>query len=77
MNTQTIPTSENTPQGRRKRAAVLRRQKEEERLLNEMQSNTTDEAAKPLHETDRQETQKIKRTRMQNSKGTSGMFIKP
>ena len=68
---------ENTPGGRRKRAAILRQQNEEKKIINELKTNYVNESEDSTFENGIKQKEKIKRTRMQNSKGTSGMFIKP
>lgn len=75
MNTE-FPV-ENTPAGRRKRAAILRQQNEEKKIINELKTNYVNKSEDSTFENGIKQKEKIKRTRMQNSKGTSGMFIKP
>ena len=75
----------NNVESRRHRAALLRQQKEEEAAMNEIMKHfatNQNDSAFACESHDNQvikmnNTEKIKRTRMQNAKGTSGMFIKP
>lgn len=65
-------------ESRRKRAAMLRRQKEEENIIAQINGQTNKEIQnKHAFSCNDVNNDKIKRTRMQNSKGTSNMFIKP
>tara|TARA_B100000902_G_scaffold398664_1_gene466299 strand:- start:2861 stop:3106 length:246 start_codon:yes stop_codon:yes gene_type:complete len=75
----------NNVASRRRRAALLRQQKEEEAAMNEIMkhfaTNQNDTAfVRESHDNQvikMNNNERIKRTRMQNAKGTSGMFIKP
>ncbi len=75
----------NNAASRRRRAALLRQQKEEETAMNEImkhfatyQNNTAFVCESKNNEViANNNKERIKRTRMQNAKGTSGMFIKP
>ena len=65
-------------ESRRKRAALLRKEKEEERILAEINNQSNEEIErKNANKNYTVNNDKIKRTRMQNAKGTSNMFIKP
>tara|TARA_E500000178_G_C16882719_1_gene689777 strand:- start:774 stop:1025 length:252 start_codon:yes stop_codon:yes gene_type:complete len=78
--------NENTPQSRRRRAALLREKKNEENILSELlkKSNNYNNNISDIDNINNidfynlnQNSNKIKRTRMQNAKGTKKMFIKP
>ena len=61
---------------RRRRAALMREKKQEEIFIQELADKSkNDNSSIPVISKDR--IDKIKRTRMQNAIGTSGMFIKP
>jgi len=65
-------------ESRRKRAAMLRRQKEEENIIAQINNQANKEIQdKNTFICNNVNNDKIKRTRMQNAKGTSNMFIKP
>ena len=64
---------------RRRRAALMRENKQEEIFMQELADKSkNDNSSIPViskYKIDK--IDKIKRTRMQNANGTSGMFIKP
>ena len=61
---------------RRRRAALLREKKKDEMFMKELTDKTINyNSTSPVN--NQVKESKIKRTRMQNAKGTSGMFIKP
>lgn len=60
---------------RRRRAAAMREQKQEQMFLDELNTRHQNEIEVVKDKTN--QDSKTKRTRMQNAKGTSGMFIKP
>ena len=64
---------------RRRRAALMREKKQEEIFMQELADKSkNDNSSIPViskYKIDK--IDKIKRTRMQNAIGTSGMFIKP
>lgn len=60
---------------RRRRAAAMRKQKQEQMFLDELNTHHQNEIEVVKDKVN--QDSKIKRTRMQNAKGTSGMFIKP
>lgn len=60
---------------RRRRAAAMREQKQEQTFLDELNTHHQNEIEVVKDKAN--QDSKIKRTRMQNAKGTSGMFIKP
>jgi len=68
-------------ESRRKRAAMLRRQKEEENIMAQINSQNNKDTQRNIasisNNINNANNDKIKRTRMQNAKGTSNMFIKP
>ena len=60
---------------RRRRATLLREKKKEEMFMKELTDKSINyKFTTPVNNIKKI---KIKRTRMQNAKGTSGMFIKP
>jgi hypothetical protein len=66
-----------TIKSRRARAKALREKKQEEIFLKELSSSTTNQVTPTTTFNDSNKEVKTKRTRMQNCKGTSNMFIKP
>ena len=67
---------------RRRRAALMREKKQEEIFMQELADKSkNDNSSIPVISKDKihnmDKIDKIKRTRMQNANGTSGMFIKP
>ena len=64
---------------RRRRAALMREKKQEEIFIQELADKSkNDNSSIPVISKDKiDKIDKIKRTRMQNAIGTSGMFIKP
>tara|TARA_Y100000389_G_C17465466_1_gene525102 strand:+ start:4762 stop:4965 length:204 start_codon:yes stop_codon:yes gene_type:complete len=66
----------NAIRDRRKRAATMREQKKEQMFLQELE-NTPRQNTTFVFNDEKNKNNNIKRLRMQNSKGTSGMFIKP
>lgn len=60
---------------RRKRAATMREQKKEQMFLQELENTPRQNTI--VFNDKKNKNNNIKRLRMQNAKGTSGMFIKP
>tara|TARA_Y100000389_G_C17112061_1_gene341191 strand:- start:98 stop:307 length:210 start_codon:yes stop_codon:yes gene_type:complete len=65
-------------ESRRKRAEMFRKQKEEENIIAQINNQVNKEIQnKNAFSCNNVNNDKIKRTRMQNAKGTSNLFIKP
>jgi hypothetical protein len=62
---------------RRRRMQILRKKKEEQKLINEILSNIDESVTKSNYENVNNLSEKIPNFRMQNSKGTKTMQIKP
>ena len=62
---------------RRRRAALLREKKKDEQFMKELTTKSNNATTPFLPVNHKDKLTKIKRTRMQNANGTSGMFIKP
>jgi|TARA_A100001011_G_scaffold328686_1_gene353536 hypothetical protein len=62
---------------RRYRAAVLREKKKDAQFMEELTTKTNNDTTQFFPVNNKINQTKIKRTRMQNAIGTSGMFIKP
>ena len=62
---------------RRRRAALLREKKKEVQFMKELTTKSNNDTIPSLPINHKDNQTKIKRTRMQNAIGTSGMFIKP
>ena len=61
---------------RRARAKAIREKKQEQKLLHELSTSSYVCETTTFHN-ELNKDSKTKRLRMQNAKGTSGMFIKP
>ena len=62
---------------RKRRMQILRKKKEEQKLINEILSNIDAPVTNSHYENFNTLTGNIPKLRMQNSKGTKSMFIKP